>query len=113
MRRSNKNPSPHANRRGRGRTQRNIGPTSARHASPRHESFLPTHATSHPLVLSPGYPTRASGGPPLLSAFRPLPETQKVCGEALPKTLTPTQELTMIANALLFTIVILLGYGFW
>ncbi len=44
------------NRRGRGRTQRNIGPTSARHASPRHESFLPTHATSHPLVLATGYP---------------------------------------------------------
>jgi hypothetical protein len=49
----------------------------------------------------------------LLSAFRPRPETQKVCGEALPKTLTRTQELMMIANALLFTVVILLGYGFW
>ena len=33
----------------------------------------------------------------------------KVCG----KTLTETEEFTMIANALLFTIVIFLGYGFW
>ena len=45
----------------------------------------------------------------MLPAFRPLPETHKVCG----KTLTETEEFTMIANALLFTIIILLGYGFW
>jgi len=45
----------------------------------------------------------------LLPAFRPLPETLDVCW----KTLTETEEFTMIANALLFTIVILLGYGFW
>ena len=48
------------------------------------------------------------------SAFRPLPETPKRFVEKpFPKLLTPTQEFTMIANALLFTIVILLGYGFW
>jgi hypothetical protein len=45
----------------------------------------------------------------LLPAFRPLPEALKGCG----KTFTETEEFTMIANALLFTIVILLGYGFW
>ena len=89
--------------------QRNIGPTSARHASPRNESFLPIDATSRRLVLAPGYPRRASGGPSLLPAFRPLREAEKVCG----KTLTETEEFTMIANALLFTIVLLLGYGFW
>src|SRR5216117_1848508 len=52
---------------------------------------------------------RASGEPPLLSALRPLPEAQGVCW----KTHSKTEEFTMIANALLFTIVILLAYGFW
>ena len=52
---------------------------------------------------------RASGGPPFRPAFRPLPEPTRFVG----KTLTEAEEFTMIANALLFTIVILLGYGFW
>jgi len=45
----------------------------------------------------------------LLPAFRPLPEADKVSQE----NPTEREEFTMIANALLFTIVILLGYGFW
>jgi hypothetical protein len=45
----------------------------------------------------------------LLSAFRPFPEAPDVCW----KTDSETEEFTVIANALLFTIVILLGYGFW
>jgi len=45
----------------------------------------------------------------LLPAFHPLPGTLDVFW----KTLTKTEEFAMIANALLFTIVILLGYGFW
>jgi hypothetical protein len=45
----------------------------------------------------------------LLPAFRPLPEADKVSRE----NPTEREEFTMIANALLFTIVILLGYGFW
>jgi hypothetical protein len=45
----------------------------------------------------------------LLPAFRPLPAAPDVCW----KTLSETEEIAMIANALLFTIVILLGYGFW
>jgi len=64
---------------------------------------------SQTIVLCLSNNRRASGEPPLLPAFRPLPEAEKVCG----KTLTETEEFTMIANALLFTIVILLGYGFW
>jgi hypothetical protein len=45
----------------------------------------------------------------LLPAFRPLPEADKVSQE----NPTEREDFTMIANALLFTIVILLGYGFW
>ena len=45
----------------------------------------------------------------MLPAFRPLPEGRKVCRE----TATKAEVFTMIANALLFTFVILLGYGFW
>jgi hypothetical protein len=52
---------------------------------------------------------RASAGPPFRPAFRPLPETQKVSQEKS----TRGETFTMIGNALLFTILILLGYGFW
>lgn len=45
----------------------------------------------------------------MLPAFRPLPEALKVCQE----NPTGRETFTMIANALLFTVVILLGYGFW
>src|SRR5260370_2384069 len=81
-------------------------PPLPRDSSP-HTGHIPTHG------FLPLDNRRASGEPPLLSAFRPLPETQRFCWKPSPKTLTETEEFTMIANALLFTIVILLGYGFW
>jgi len=45
----------------------------------------------------------------LLSAFRPLPESQGMSGETQP----PKAGNTMIANAVLLTIGVLLAYGFW
>jgi hypothetical protein len=45
----------------------------------------------------------------LLPANRPLPEPELVCR----KILTKAEEFAMIANALILTITILLGYGFW
>jgi hypothetical protein len=41
--------------------------------------------------------------------LHPLPEARNVCQ----KNPTEHEALAMIANALLFTILILLGYGFW
>jgi hypothetical protein len=70
---------------------------------------LPTTATSQLTGFCHWNNRRTSRGPPFRPAFRPLPEAQKVCR----KTFTEAEKLTMIANALLFTIVILLGYGFW
>ena len=102
-------PGPHANPRGRGRTQGNVVPTSARHRRPDAEALLLTAATSQLTGFCHWNNRRTSRGPPFRPAFRPLPEAQKVCG----KTLTEAGKFTMIANALLFTIVILLGYGFW
>src|SRR5713226_4488446 len=110
MRRSNESWGPHANRRCRGRTQRNIGPTSPRHDLLYRTTLLISPATAQLTGFCLWNNRRASGEPPLLPAFRPLPETQQVCGETLPRTLTRTEEFAMIANALLFTIVILLGY---
>ncbi len=60
-------------RRGRGPAPRNIGPTSARHAHLFPKHFLFAHATAHSIVLAPGYPRRASEGPPLLSGCLPAP----------------------------------------
>jgi hypothetical protein len=48
----------------------------------------------------------------LLPGFGPLPGAQRVCGTPT-QTLTNAGEFLMIANSLLFTIAILLGYGFW
>lgn len=45
----------------------------------------------------------------MLPAYRPLPEPFMVCG----KTLGEIEKFKMIANALILTIAILLGYGFW
>src|SRR5258708_31288542 len=104
------------------RIQRNIetqefaGGLSATSAHPRHAtpSFTPrlpslSWATSQLTVSCLWNNRRTSGEPPLLAAFHPLPGTLDVFW----KTLTKTKEFTMIANALLFTIVILFGYGFW
>ena len=73
------------------------------------QALLLTAATSQLTGFCHWNNRRTSRGPPFRPAFRPLPEAQKVCG----KTLTEAGKFTMIANALLFTIVILLGYGFW
>src|SRR5260370_2002436 len=51
----------------------------------------------------------ASGGPPVLSGSPPALKTQAVFREKP----IHVREVEMIANALLFTIVILLAYGFW
>ena len=45
----------------------------------------------------------------MLPAYRPLPEAELL----FRTTLTRTEEFVMIANALILTITILLGYGFW
>ena len=72
--------------------------------------FLLTRATSHPLgprhSEQPARFWRAS----VATRFPPAPRSRK---RFVGKPITETEEFTMIANALLFTIVILLGYGFW
>jgi hypothetical protein len=89
--------------------QRNIGPTSPRHLFLYPAIVVPPRATSQPTVFCLWNNQRASGEPPLLPAFRPLPDPRNVCRNTTPQP----HEYAMIANALLFTIVLLLGYGFW
>ena len=71
-----KAPSRNKVRRGRGRTPRNLGPTSARHIVPCAHALATTDATAQLIGHLPRYPRRASGGPPVLNGFPPAPPTE-------------------------------------
>src|SRR5579863_6093754 len=109
MRRSSESPGSGLHRRGRGRAQANVGPTSERQRRPAAKVFAPAQATSPATGLCHWKNRRSSRGPPFRPAARPLPQTQGT------RRQTPTQAegRLMVANALLFTIAILLAYGFW
>jgi hypothetical protein len=83
-----------------------LGPTSGRHFRLYSSFVLLAIATAHPAVLCPSKHLRASGEPRLRRS--PARSSQEIEFQNFPESAD-----SMIANALLITIALLLAYGFW
>src|SRR5260370_11117629 len=110
-RHSNYRPDHNANPRTRGRSPGNIGPTSARpFFLPPVVSFL-SHATAHLSGCRPRHTRRASGGPSLLHGFPPAPRNPSFSGNDPLQTSAYVRGQPIVANTLLFYIIILIAHG--
>ena len=97
-------------------TEEVAGGRSATSAQPPRATLVPATKVSSPHTPHPIRSSSLLDTPgALLEGLRcyPLSARSRKRKRFVGKTLTETEEFTMIANALLFTIVILLGYGFW
>src|SRR5262249_6841566 len=88
-------------------------PTPAHHARLCSFAFLPPHATAPSVVFCPRHPGRASGGPPVLCGFPSVHFSEFPFVGDPRNQARLVQELPMIANALIVTIALLRGLGFW
>jgi hypothetical protein len=104
---------PPPGQRGRGQSPGNGVPTYARHTKPRSNRLFLTYSASHPPVLLPGQPRRASEGTPLLTGLPPAPGNNSRSQKKPIHLHSKLKQEPMIGNALIVTIAILLALGFW